>query len=133
MTTNLMPVLTLLGFMGLVGIHLDVATSIIAAIVLGITIDDTVHFAYYYHYSSGTRSKYKRLKSTLHKVGQAIFLTSIILVAGFGTMLLGSAKTTTYFGGLLALAIISAFFAFIYLLPTLLIMIDRIRRSRSSK
>jgi hypothetical protein len=118
--TTLLPVLLILGGMGLLGIPLDIATSLIAAIVLGITIDDTVHFVYYYDRQYSGIDHRKKMRLTVRQVGKAIFITSLLLASGFGLLTLAEAVPVRYFGLLIALAVAGALAAFATFLPALM-------------
>src|SRR5690606_12405757 len=66
--SNFFPVIVMLGFMGLAGINLDIATASIAAIVLSICVDDTVHYIFYYRKlrEKGSSPSFARLQTTRH-------------------------------------------------------------------
>lgn len=122
---NLFPVLLILGVMGWFKIDLDIATASISAIVLSFCIDDTLHFMYHYkkHRDLGESPSNSRL-FTLKRVGIAIILTSLILLAGFLLMLLASLKTVYLFGLLTSIAIVGALFSHLILLPLMLEQFD---------
>lgn len=122
---NLFPVLLILAVMGWFKIDLDIATASISAIVLSFCIDDTLHFMYHYkkHRDLGESPTQSRLL-TLSRVGTAIILTSLILLAGFLLMLFASLKTVYLFGLLTSIAIVGAFFSHLILLPLLLERFD---------
>ncbi|MGD1890165.1 MAG: MMPL family transporter [Cyclobacteriaceae bacterium] len=118
--TNLLPVLLILGLMGLAGISLDIATSLIAAVVLGITIDDTIHFVYHYYLDRKRLPHRKNMEMTIRQVGKAILVTSLLLAGGFGMMVFASAVPVRYFGILIATAVSGALLSFTTFLPTLM-------------
>ncbi|MGK0289482.1 MAG: putative RND superfamily exporter protein [bacterium] len=120
---NLFPIMTTFGIMGLLGIPLDIDTLIIAPIIIGIAVDDTVHFL------THLRAEYlkhhnleKAIIGTFREVGQAITFTSIVLALGFSTMLFSSHLGLARFGALSAFAITSALLADFFLLPSLCIL-----------
>ncbi|MEP6262687.1 MAG: MMPL family transporter [Gillisia sp.] len=123
---NLFPVLLILGVMGWFNIDLDIATASISAIALSFCIDDTLHFMYHYkrHRDAGETPEASRILS-LNRVGKAIVLTSLILLAGFSLMLFASLKTVFLFGLLTAIAILGALFSHLILLPLLLEKFDQ--------
>lgn len=118
--TNLLPVLLILGVMGLADISLDIATSLIAAVVLGITIDDTIHFVYHYYLDRERLPHHKNMEMTIRQVGKAILVTSLLLACGFGLMVFASAVPVRYFGILIAAAVIGALLSFTTFLPALM-------------
>jgi predicted RND superfamily exporter protein len=123
---NLFPVLVLLGVMGLCGIQLDTATASIGAIVLGLCVDDTVHYIHHYRQArlSGQSPHAARL-STITHVGPTILLTSVILFLGYAVMGLGSLKTVQLFGILTAVSVAAALFGEIIIFPIVLERFDR--------
>jgi uncharacterized protein len=125
---NLFPVVLILGVMGWFQIDLDIATASISAIALSFCIDDTLHFMYHYkkHRDSGKSPEESRNLS-LNRVGKAIVITSLILLAGFSLMLFASLKTVFLFGLLTAIAILGALFSHLILLPLLLERYDKYR------
>lgn len=124
--TNLIPVAVMMGFMGWLNITLDTASASIAAIVLSICIDDTIHFIY----------KYKKLKNenltpaqaqdkTIEHLGSSIFLSSAILIAGYFLMIFASLKTVELFGLLTVVALSAALYVALVVLPLALSRFDK--------
>jgi len=98
MVPNLLPAFFTFGVMGLLGVSLDTDTLIIAPLIIGIAVDDTIHFVAHYRdawFESGDVDK--ALTSTIKEVGQAVTFTTLILGIGFSTLAfsdyLGHAKT----------------------------------------
>ncbi len=121
MMPNLLPAFFTLGLLGLLGIPLDTDTLIIAPLIIGIAVDDTIHFLAHYRdawYEHGDVEK--ALSSTIKEVGQAVTFTTLILGLGFSMLAfsdyLGMAKTGI-FG---SLAIFVALSADLLLLPALI-------------
>lgn len=123
---NLFPVLVLLGLMGWLGIRLDTATASIAAIVLGLCVDDTVHYIHHYRAArrAGLSPPAARLGTITH-VGPTIVLTSLILFVGYAAMGLAALKTVQLFGLLTAVSIAAALFGEIVIFPLVLERFDR--------
>ncbi len=118
---NLIPVFTTLGIMGWAGIRLDVATVTIAPIVIGLAVDDTIHFLYRYEVlRSEGLSRGDALQGTVERAGRAMAATSVILLLGFGILVLATVKSVVYMGLLTSVAVASAFAGDILLLPALL-------------
>jgi len=121
MIPNLLPIAIGLGAMTLIDIPLNPATVMIAAVALGIVVDDTVHLMT--AFERGVRSTGKvraAIKSTLLEVGQPVMVTSVLLVAGFATLILGSFLPTRQVGGLVALIVVAALITDLIFLPAIL-------------
>ena len=122
---NLIPALMTFGLMGLLGISLDVDTLLIAPVIIGIAVDDTIHFMTSYRLELvKTRSMPQALKNTVQDVGRAVMFTTMILGLGFAILgfseYLGIAKVGI-FGGL---AILMALLCDLFLLPALIIRLQ---------
>lgn len=121
MVPNLLPAFFTFGVMGLMDIPLDTDTLIIAPLIIGIAVDDTIHFIAHYRdawFQSGDVNK--ALHSTLKEVGQAVTFTTLILGIGFSMLAfsdyMGLAKTGI-FG---SLSIVIALTSDLLLLPALI-------------
>jgi predicted RND superfamily exporter protein len=130
MIPNLLPIFVTLGLMGLLGVRLDVATVTIAAVVIGIVVDDTIHFLHRFkkelHTSGpdGADGDYgEAARRTLRGAGPALVSTSLILAIGFLVLTLASVKSIIYFGLLSAVAMVAALFADLVLLPAILVSV----------
>lgn len=118
---NVFPLLVMLGLLGLTDINLDLTTSTVASIALGIAIDDTIHFMHSFKHSKNKGlSINEALKIALTQVGSIIIISSFITILGFSVLLLASIKTAIYFGTLMIIAIFAALFGDLLLLPLLL-------------
>ncbi len=118
---NLIPALLSFGLMGLMGIALDTDTLMIAPVIIGIAVDDTIHFMTHYRLELiRTRSMALALHSTMKDVGTAVIFTTMVLGMGFAIMgfsdYLGIAKIGI-FG---SLAIFVALLCDLFLIPALL-------------
>jgi len=122
MLPNLSPILITLGVMGWLGIHLDYNKAAIAAVALGIAVDDTIHLVSRYRYEFQRCGDYaEALAAALSDVGRALVITSITLVAGF-LVLLGSVLDSVATQGLLlATTIVTALVADFLLMPALVL------------
>jgi len=124
---NLLPVLGTLGLMGWLNIPLDIATVTIAAIAIGIVVDDTVHFLHhYFHFKDGAMDSGNAILKTLEMTGGAIMATSILLIAGLSVLLFTTIYSVIYFGLLLIICIVLALLCDFLLLPALLIEKEQI-------
>ncbi len=112
-------VLTTLGIVGLIGwlnIPLDLMTITIAAIAMGIAVDDTIHFVHNYLQQPAENA----LSATFQHTGMAIVFTSVIIAAGFAVFGFSDFLPSVYFGILTAAAMLLALFTNITILPALL-------------
>lgn len=118
---NVLPVLLVFGVMGWAGIPLDIATATVGAIVLGIVVDDTIHFLHRFeHERQGGVPPARAATDSLREAGNSIVLTSLVLACGFAVMIAAGTKSIAYFGLVATLAILGAMFADLLLLPALL-------------
>jgi len=115
---NLLPLVLTLGVMSWVGVRLDSTTVMIAPILLGIVVDDTVHVLE--RVLEGRRQGMPvdiAFRLSVSTVGHAVLLTTIILFLGFLTPLMGSFKPNLYFALLSALALVLALVADLVVFP----------------
>ncbi len=121
MIPNLLPVLAILGAMGWFGITLDIGTAVVGAIVIGVSIDDTIHFISHWNENEKRLPTWEAcVRQTLREAGKPIFITSLMLALGFSVMMLAELRSAFYFGFLTTLAAISALAADLFLFPLLL-------------
>jgi uncharacterized protein len=121
MVPNLLPVFFTFGLMGLLDIPLDTDTLIIAPLIIGIAVDDTIHFVAHYRDAWFEHGDVQAaLESTVSEVGQAVAFTTLILGLGFSMLAfsdyMGLAKTGI-FG---SLSIVVALSSDLFLLPALI-------------
>lgn len=119
---NIFPILFFMGLMGIFGIDLNMATSIIAAVTIGIVVDDTIHFFYgYKNEMYVVNNSAISVTNTMLKVGAALCVTSLILTLGFGILVFSNSKFIGDFGIMSASAIASALLGDIFISPIVLI------------
>ncbi len=124
---NLLPVLAVLGVMGYLGISMNVATVMVASVALGIVDDDTIHFINRYRREAAAgKSTDEAIEIATAHEGRASLTTAIINSAGFGVLLLSEYKPTAWFGGLLALTMLTAFLAEVFILPATIKLLPRV-------
>lgn len=120
---NMMAAGMVLGLMGLIGLPLDMMTITIAAIAVGIAVDDTIHYIHRFQEEFPKDRDYLATVERCHaSIGKAMYYTSVIIVAGFSILALSNFVPTIYFGLLTSLAMIVAIFAALTLLPSLMIL-----------
>ncbi|MES9881782.1 MAG: response regulator [Sedimenticola sp.] len=118
---NLIPVALLFGVMGWFGIALDTSTAMVAAIALGICVDDTMHFMVRFHRSNqGRMDALSALEDTVRHEAVPIFSTSLALTAGFSLLALSSFPPVANFGLLSAMVIVAALMSTFLITPVLL-------------
>ncbi|MCP4908107.1 MAG: MMPL family transporter [bacterium] len=121
MVPNVYPVLITFGVMGLWKIPLDVDTLIIAPLIIGIAVDDTIHFITHYRaFALETGDVRRAIAATISEVGQAITFTSVILVLGFMVLVTSNHQGIAHFGILIGISLATALLADLLLLPALL-------------
>ncbi len=114
----------ILGLMGWAGIPLDIMTITIAAITVGIGVDDTIHYLHRIREEYAEDGDYEAAIRRSHtSVGRAIFYTSITIALGFSILVLSNFIPTIYFGLLTALAMVIALVANLTLLPLLVALV----------
>ena len=124
---NLLPVLAVLGVMGYLGISMNVATVMVASVALGIVDDDTIHFINRYRREAAAgKSTDEAIEIATAHEGRASLTTAIINSAGYGVLLFSEYKPTAWFGGLLALTMLTAFLAEVFILPATIKLLPRV-------
>ena len=120
---NILPATLVLGFMGLKSIPLDLMTITIAAISVGIAVDNTIHYIIRFKREFHQSKNYSQSVKICHgSIGKAMYYTSCIIVIGFSILSLSNFIPTIYFGLLTGLAMLAALFASLTLLPALLLI-----------
>lgn len=123
MVANLMPISVLFGFMGWYGIPLDMMTITIAAISVGIAVDNTIHYLYRYQIEFAKDGDYVAAMHRSHEsIGYAMVYTSAAIMLGFFVLVLSAFIPTIYFGLLTVLTMFMAVVADLLLLPKLILV-----------
>ncbi len=122
---NILPVAMILGFMGFAGIDLDVATVLIASIVIGLAVNDTTHmfFRFRDEMIDHGKSAAEACRATMRGTGRAIIASSLILAAGFFVLVFASVKSISYFGLLTMVATLFALVSDLIITPALLVTV----------
>ena len=125
MIPNLLPVIGILGVMGLCGVPLDASNIIIGSLVIGLAVDDTIHFMYRFQWDYEESGEVREaVRRTLSTTGSALLFTSVVLTAAFLVMAgFGSMLNILVFGLFTALGILIAFFADVFVAPALLALV----------
>ena len=121
---NLLAAGIILGLMGLAGIPLDMMTITIAAITIGIAVDNSIHYIYRFREEHARFGDYIQTMYYCHaNIGRAVFYTAITIIFGFSILVLSNFIPTILFGLLTALAMLIALLAALTLLPRLILLI----------
>ncbi len=120
---NLVSAGMVLGLMGWLNIPLDMMTITIAAITIGIAVDDTIHYIHRFQIEIQKDYDYTATVRRCHaSVGRAMYYTSVTIIIGFSILALSSFIPTIYFGLLTGFAMLVALVANLTLLPLLLVL-----------
>jgi len=118
---NLFSAAVVLGVMGIFQIPLDLMTITIAAISVGIAVDNSIHLVHRFKDEYALNQDYiQSIRTAIDNVGQAMFYTTLVITAGFLIMVFSNFVPTMYFGVLTALAMVTALTANLIMLPILL-------------
>ena len=121
---NFIAAFFILGIIGMLNIPLDMMTITIAAITIGIAVDNSIHYIYRFKEEFSKLKDYKKTLKICHStVGNAILNTSITIVFGFSILVLSKFIPTIYFGVFTGLAMLLAMISVLTLLPSLILVI----------
>jgi predicted RND superfamily exporter protein len=121
---NFMAAFFILGIIGLLGIPLDMMTITIAAITIGIAVDNSIHYIYRFKEEFEKIRNYNKTIDRCHNtVGVAILNTSITIVFGFSILVLSNFIPTIYFGVFTGIAMLLALISVLTLLPKLILVL----------
>jgi len=125
---NLAPLYFIFVVMGAAGIALDVATVLIAGVILGITVDDTIHLyhGYLHRIRKGVSPVFAIIRS-VESSGRAVIAISIVLIAQFSLLGLSDFRPTAHFGMLCAVGLFAGQVFELLLMPALLGLRHRTR------
>jgi len=118
---NVMPIAMVFGVMGVGGLELNIATITVAAICIGLVVDDTIHyFAHFRRLYLKSGDTQQAAIDALHEVGTALAFTTLTLMVGFAVFMLSESAFLMQFGFLALLALVLAFAADITVSPAIL-------------
>ena len=119
---NFIAAFFILGVIGIFEIPLDMMTITIAAITIGIAVDNSIHYIYRFKEEFSKLGDYKKTLKICHStVGVAILNTSITIIFGFSILILSNFIPTIYFGVFTGLAMLVAMLLVLTLLPSLIL------------
>jgi predicted RND superfamily exporter protein len=126
MIPNLLPIWLTLGLMGLLGIPLDNSTLLVGCVLIGLAVDDTIHFMHkFQRYYATLGDARLAVRATLETTGAALLFTTLVLTAGFAVMMLGYMKLSQEFSLLATFAAVTAFAADLIVSPALMTVATR--------
>ena len=119
---NLLGAAAVLGFMGWARIPLDMMTVTVAAIAVGIAVDNGIHYIYRFREEYALNGDYLKTLHVCHRtIGKAVFYTTMTIVFGFSILMLSNFIPTIYFGVLTGAAMFIALLAALTVLPLLIL------------
>lgn len=122
---NLFPILVNFGIMGLFGIPLSVATSLIASVAIGLAVDDTIHYLVRYNREfKKDLDKDRAMRTTIMAVGRPIIFTTLTIGIGFSVLLFSHFQPTATFGLLMVITMTCALVGDLIVLPTLMMHVE---------
>jgi signal transduction histidine kinase len=122
---NIFPILVNFGLMGLLGIPLSVATSLIASIVIGLAVDDTIHYMVRYNAEfKRDLDKDRAMRDTVFHTGRPILFSSFTIGLGFAVLILSHFQPTAVFGLLMVVTMSAALLGDLILLPILMMHVE---------
>ncbi len=126
MIPNLLPVYLTLALMGWLDIPLEISTLLVGSIVIGLAVDDTIHFLHKFdRYHKLGSDVPDSVRKTLETTGAALVTTSVVLALSFGIYYLGNMPGMVNFGVLVSFGTIVAFLADLTLSPALAALVYR--------
>jgi hypothetical protein len=124
MLPNTLPIIVVTGLMGILQYPLDLLTILIAPMIIGIAVDDTVHYFIHFKKEYESNNSYiEANKQTFKKIGKALVFTSIILMFGFSIFSLSKIESMTHLGILSVAGIFSALLADMLITPAIFIFL----------
>ena len=120
---NVLAAATVVSVMGYAGIPLDMMTITIAAICIGIGVDDAIHYLHRFREEKKRHGVREAVAASHASIGRAMYFTTLVIVAGFSILVMSNFLPTVYFGTLTAIAMVLAFLANLVVLPSLLVAI----------
>ncbi|HJN60557.1 MAG TPA: MMPL family transporter, partial [Alphaproteobacteria bacterium] len=120
---NLLGAAVVLGVMGWAKIPMDMMTITIAAITIGIAVDNGIHYIYRFKEEYALTNSYAETLHICHSnIGKAVFYTSMTIICGFSILVFSNFIPTIYFGVLIAAAMFIALMAALTVLPKLILL-----------
>lgn len=127
---NMVPISSIFGIMGFFEIPLDIMTITIAAISIGIGVDDTIHYIHRFKDEFKSDHNYLNAMKRSHKsIGYAMYYTSLVVIIGFSILVLSNLIPTIYFGLLTVVVMATILASALLLLPRLIILLEPFKKN----
>jgi uncharacterized protein len=128
---NVIPLLVTMAWLWLIDVDLQITTIVSFSVAIGLAVDDTIHFLVRYQQErQNGQPQREAMRRTFMGAGQAIVMTSLLLVSGLGILAFTDINSTRYFGQLTAITLIAALLADLFVTPALLYTFLPARTSR---
>lgn len=125
---NLFPLALVGGALQLLGYPLQMSSAVLFTVLLGLAVDDTIHFLSRYRRDCAELGDVRAaLKHAFYSVGRAIMITTAVLMLGFGTLAFSSIPLNQLFAGMACLGLAGALLGDLFFLPAMLFLFDRKR------
>ena len=132
MIPNLLAASVVLGTMGWMKVPLDIMTITVAAISVGMAVDNTIHYIHRFKLEFKKTSSYENsMKNSHNTIGRAMFYTSTTIIIGFLVLITSNFNPTVYFGLFVSLAMFMALLGALTLLPQLLMILKPLGKEES--
>ena len=132
MIPNLLAASVVLGTMGWMKVPLDIMTITVAAISVGMAVDNTIHYIHRFKLEFRKTSNYEvSMKNSHNTIGRAMFYTSTTIIIGFLVLVTSNFNPTVYFGLFVSLAMFMALMGALTLLPQLLMILKPLGKEES--
>ena len=132
MIPNLLAASVVLGTMGWMKVPLDIMTITVAAISVGMAVDNTIHYIHRFKLEFRKTSNYEvSMKNSHNTIGRAMFYTSTTIIIGFLVLVTSNFNPTVYFGLFVSLAMFMALLGALTLLPQLLMILKPLGKEES--
>ena len=118
---NLIPLSLGFGIMGLLGIPLDIMSITIAAISIGMGVDNSIHYIHRYKQEIASNSAQNAVLNSHKSIGYAMYYTSFAVILGFSVMSISNFWPTIYFGLLIDLVMALLLLGALIILPSLIL------------
>jgi predicted RND superfamily exporter protein len=133
MIPNIIPVLMIIGVMGMLNFPIDLMTILIAPMIIGIAVDDTVHYMIHFRQEFDIHLAYPEAnRQTFGKVGRAILFTSVILAVGFSIMGFSTIKSMVHMAVLSVIGILSALTADLFVTPAIFVVLRPFKKEKGN-
>jgi predicted RND superfamily exporter protein len=127
---NLLPAVVALGFMAAFGIDVRISTALVLAVALGIAVDDTLHLTTRLDRLLDRYTPGRAVEHALGSSGRALTLTTLVLLAGFASMMTNDLIAIADMGLVAAVSLLTAWLADVLLLPAMLLVFSRAWQGR---